>query len=473
MPATNPWTRRDFLRITGALGAAAALSACASEEESPTEKGSNAGGAPKEVFNEPATKLSGTLTLLLWSHFVPSHDVWFDKFCKDWGTRVGVDVRVDHVDVGNVPTQIASELQAGQGHDLMQYIATLSQFEPSVLDLADVNQEANKRYGEQLKICTDSSYNPHTDKYYAFAPGWVPDPGNYRKSLWEPAGFPDGPSSWDELLEAGTKIKQDQGVQLGLGMSQEIDSNMAAHALLWSYGASIQDENEAVVLNSPQTLEAVDVMSRLFKGAMTDEVFAWNAASNNEGLISGKLSYILNSISAYRSSQEVNPDVAADTYFVKALEGSQTGLAAQHVMYNYIVPSKAGNPDAAKEFLLHLSDNFALATYHSKLYDFPSWPSLAPKLGDWLAKDPFGSKPADKLAFLGDVNTAAEWSASIGHPGPSSPAIGEILGTYVIPNMFARAVRGNTSPEASVERAHRECERIFANWRERGLVGGA
>ena len=112
MPPTNPWTRRDFLRITGALGAAAALSACASEEESPTEKGSNAGGAPKEVFKEPATKLSGTLTLLLWSHFVPSHDVWFDKFCKDWGDRVGVNVRVDHVDVGNVPTQIASELQA-------------------------------------------------------------------------------------------------------------------------------------------------------------------------------------------------------------------------------------------------------------------------------------------------------------------------------------------------------------------------
>ena len=472
MPVTNPWTRRDFLRLTTALGAAAALGACASESESPTEKGTSAGGEPKEVFTEPASALSGTLTLLVWSHFVPSHDTWFDKFAASWGERVGVDVRVDHVDVGNVPTQIASELQAGQGHDLMQYIATLSQFEPSVLDLADVNEEATKRHGEQLKICTDSSYNPHTDKFYAFAPGWVPDPGNYRKSLWEPAGFADGPTSWEELLEAGTEIKKSEGVQLGLGMSQEIDSNMAAHALLWSHGASIQDENENVVLDSPQTLEAVDLMRRLYQGAMTDEVFAWNAASNNEGLISGELSYILNSISAYRSSQDVNPEVAADTFFVRALEGTQPGLAAQHVMYNYIVPTKARNPDAAKEFLLHLVDNFALATYHSKLYDFPSWTSLAPKLGDWLAEDPFGSDPSDKLAFLGGVETAAEWSTSIGHPGPSSPAIGEILGTYAIPNMFARAVRGNLSPEQSVQRTHRECERIFANWRERGLIGG-
>jgi ABC-type glycerol-3-phosphate transport system substrate-binding protein len=472
MAPMRPRNRREFLKLASAIGLGAALAACASEPESPNEQGGPPGTAPEPVFTEPASKLSGTLSLLVWSHFVPSHDQWFDRFAADWGKRVGVDVRVDHIDVANVPTQIASELQAGQGHDLMQYIATLSQFEPSVLDLADVNSEVSNRHGEQLQICRDSSYNPHTDKFYAFAPGWVPDPGNYRQSLWEPVGLPEGPTSWEELVEAASEIKKTQDVQLGLGMSQEIDSNMAAHALLWSHGASIQDENENVILDSPETMEAVDVMRRLYDGAMTDEVFAWNAASNNEGLIAGELSYIINSISAYRSAQDVNPEVAADTFFVKALEGSQPGLAAQHVMYNYIVPEGAQNPDAAKEFLLHLTDNFALASYHSKLYDFPSWPSLAPDLGDWLADDPFGSQPSDKLAFLGDVETAAEWSTSIGHPGPSSPAIGEILGTYVIPNMFARAVRGQQSPEESVQRAHGQCERVFEQWRNRGLIGG-
>jgi ABC-type glycerol-3-phosphate transport system substrate-binding protein len=470
MAAMNPWTRREVLRIAAAAGLGATLAACASEPESPTERG--AGGAPSPTFNEPATNLSGTLTILLWSHFVASHDEWFDQFAADWGEEVGVDVRVDHVDVANVPTQIASELGAGQGHDLMQYIATLSQFEPSVLDLRDINEEAASRYGEQLTICRDSSYNPHTDKFYAFSPGWVPDPGNFRRSLWEPVGLPDGPSTWDELLSGGAEIMSSQNVQLGLGMSQEIDSNMAAHALLWSYGASVQDEDEQVVLSSPETVAAVELMSSLYRDAMTDEVFSWNAASNNEGLIAGRLSYILNSISAYRSLQEVNPSVADDTFFVPALEGPATALAAQHVMYNYVIPQNAANPDAAKAFLLHLSDNFALATYESQLYDFPSWPSLAPDLGDWLADDPFGSNPSDKLAFLGDVETAAEWSASIGHPGPSSPAIGEVLGTFVLPNMFARAVRGDLTPEQSVQQTHAEVERIFSNWRRRGLIGG-
>jgi multiple sugar transport system substrate-binding protein len=471
MVPTSPWSRREFLRVAGLLGAGVALGACASEPESPGEDGTAGGAEPSPKFTEPSTALSGTLSILMWSHFVPSHDEWFQQFVADWGDKVGVRVRVDHIDVANVPTQIASEIQAGQGHDMMQYIATLSQFEPSVLDLTDVTEEANKRYGTQLEICKASSFNPHTNKYYAYAPGWVPDPGNYRKGMWEEVGLPDGPSTWDELLEGGAEIKNTENIQVGLGMSQEIDSNMASHALLWSFGASVQDENENVVLDSPETVAAVEYMRQLYRDAMTDEVFSWNAASNNEGLIAGELSYILNSISAWRSSQEVNPRIADDTFFTPALEGPADALAAQHVMYNYIIPEHSQNPDAAKELLLHLTDNFALATYHSKLYDFPSWPDLAPDLGDWLAADPFGAEPADKLAFLGDVETAAQWSTSIGHPGPSSPAIGEVLGTYLIPNMFAQAARG-TDPETAVRNAHRECERVFARWRARDLIGG-
>jgi ABC-type glycerol-3-phosphate transport system substrate-binding protein len=467
----DPWSRRRFLQLAGLVGAGAAIGACGSEPEAPTEQAE--GAEPSPTFSEPASKLSGSLKILMWSHFVPTHDEWFDGFATDWGNQVGVDVTVDHVDVADVPTQISAEIAAGQGHDLMQYIATLSQFEPSVLDMADVTEECNNRYGEsQLAMCRESSFNPHTGKYYAFAPGWVPDPGNYRKSLWEPVGFPDGPASWDDLLQGGSEILSNEDFRVGLGMSQEIDSNMAGHALLWSYGASIQDENEAVVLNSPETVAAVEYMQQLFDGAMSDEVFAWDAASNNESWVAGELSYILNSISAWRSSQETDVEIADDTFFVPALEGPQDARAAQHVMYNYIVPKHAANPDAAKEFLLHMTDNWALVTFNSQLYDFPSWPSLSPDLSTWLQDDPFGANPADKLSFLGGVEQATEWSASIGHPGPSSPAIGEVLGTYVIPNMFATTVRGDASPQDAVRGAHDECERIFARWRQRGLIGG-
>ena len=253
-------------------------------------------------------------------------------------------------------------------------------------------------------------------------------------------------------------------------MSQEIDSNMAGRALMWSYGSFIQDENEQVVINSPETVAAVEYMKNLFETAMTDEVFAWGAASNNQGLIAGELSYILNSISAWRSSQEANPEVAADTFFVPALAGPSTALAAQHVMYNWIVPNFQGvNVDAAKEFLLHYTENLASVTWHSKLYDFPGFPGQVPELNTWLDNDPFGANPADKLGVL---KTSLDWATNIGHPGPANPAIGQVFGEAIIPVMFAEAARGDKSPSQAVADAEALIVPIFDDWRSRGLVGG-
>ncbi|MGH8903228.1 MAG: carbohydrate ABC transporter substrate-binding protein, partial [Egibacteraceae bacterium] len=97
--------RRVFLRTTGMAALAAAC---------------GRGGGPD-------------LRILMWSHFVPQHDRWFDQFATQWGRQVGVNVTVDHIDNAAIPTRISSEISAGQGHDLIQYIAPLPQFEQSVL----------------------------------------------------------------------------------------------------------------------------------------------------------------------------------------------------------------------------------------------------------------------------------------------------------------------------------------------------
>ena len=463
----NPRTRREVLRTSGLIVLGSALaSACASEEAGPSKPST---GAPKETFQEPSSKLSGNLKILLWSHFVPSHDTWFDPFAKKWGKKVGVNVTVDHIDTTQVVTRLAAEIQAGQGHDLIQHISPLSQFEPSVLNMKDLVDEASKRWGEQFEVCRKSSFNPTTGTFYAYSPGWVPDPGDYRRSLWQSVGMADGPKTWDDLSKGGAEIKKSKGTQLGIGMSQEVDSNMAGRALLWSFGASIQNENEQVVLNSPETIDAVEFMAKLFQGSMTDEIFSWNPASNNQALIAGKASYILNSISAWRTAQQQNPEVADDVFFVPALKGPKTALAAQHVIYNWVIPKYAQGADAAKEFLLHYTANFASATYQSKLYDFSAWEKLNPQLDGWLKKDPFGAKPATKLAFLTD---ARSWTTNIGYPGPANTAEGEVFNTFVIPNMFAAAARGKASAKEAVADAEAQTKAIFAKWRKRGLIGG-
>jgi multiple sugar transport system substrate-binding protein len=461
--------RRRFLQAAGLLALGGAATACGgggAGPEVPPPPPPEA--APQGSFTEPRSALSGTLSILMWSHFVPAHDAWFDPWAKDWGSRVGVDVTVDHINYAELPARTQAEIQARQGHDLILHIAPVPQYEPSVLDLTDVVTEADNRHGEQLDLCYRSSFNPTTRKYFAFAPAWVPDPGDYRRSLWTPVGLADGPRTWDDLLRGGAQIKADQGVQLGVGMSQEIDSNMAGRALLWSFGASIQDQTEQVVLNSPQAVEAVDFMARLYRDAMTPEVFSWNAASNNQGLAAGQLSYILNSISAWRTSQETDPEVADDIFFTPALRGPQDARAASHVMYNWIVPDFAANPDAAKEFLLHYTGNLDVVAWNSRLYDFPAYADVVPDLDTWLRDDPFGARPPDKLGLLAD---ATEWSTNIGYPGTANTAEGEVFATFVIPNMFARAARGEVSPQQAVADADAQIRPIFDQWRARGLIG--
>nr|MDP9006942.1 hypothetical protein [Actinomycetota bacterium] len=88
---------------------------------------------------------------------------------------------------------------------------------------------------------------------------------------------------------------------------------------------------------------------------------------------------------------------------------------------------------------------------------------------DWLTRDPFGSVPDDKLALLAG---AEAWSTTVGHPGPANAAIGEVFNTFVLPQMMARASRGEASPQDAVAAADAEVRAIFARWRERGLVGG-
>jgi multiple sugar transport system substrate-binding protein len=348
-----------------------------------------------------------------------------------------------------------------------------SAFVDGLHDLTDVNLQAQEMFGDQADTCTQSSYLPANDKWYGFCHGWIPDPADYDTAMWAQVGFPNGPETWDDLLVGGAAIKDELGVPMGIGLSPELDSEMAARAIMWSFGGSIQDENENVVINSPEVIEAVNYMADLYQNTMTEEVFAWTPGSNNDGLIAGELSYILNSISAYRSLQKIDPAAADNIGFGPALKGPRGDQhASAHVWQIYVIPNyveEGPELEAAKAFLLHHAANSNQAVFNSELYNFPAFPSTVPQLEGWLENDPFGSRPADKLTVLA---TAEDWVTYLGWPGPANPAIGEVFGTHIIPTMMGKAALGELTAEEAVAEAEEQINEIFEKWRERGLVGG-
>jgi multiple sugar transport system substrate-binding protein len=415
------------------------------------------------------------LRILQWSHFVPQYDTWIGPFARAWGDANGVAVTMDHVNLADLNPSLAAALDAGQGPHLVELPLAAANFVEGIHDLTALNMRAQELFGPQAETCTANSYLPAIDKWYGYCHGWVPDPGDYDMALWTAAGFPEGPSTWDELLEGGSFIRDELGVPMGLGLSPEIDSNMALRGIIWSFGASIQDADECVTVNTPEMLEAVQYTVELYNRTMTEEVFSWDAASNNQGLIAGELSYILNSISAYRSLQKIDPEAADNIGFVEALRGPRGDQhASAHLWYIYVIPNYVpeGSPEfqAAEEFMLHLTANYNQAVFNSELYNFPAFESTVPQLEGWLANDPFGSRPPDKLMTL---LTARDWVTYLGWPGPSNPAVSEIYATNIVPTIFGQAALGQLTPEQAVDELEAQVTDIFEKWRARGLVGCA
>lgn len=413
------------------------------------------------------------VSILQWSHFVPRYDVWFDEWVAGWGETNGVATVVDHINLAELNGNLAAAIDAGDGPTLVEMVFPPASFIEGLHDLSDVNEQATEMFGEAVSTCVATSYLPRTDSWYGFAHTYVPDPGNYDRTMWEAVGLPDGPRTYDDLLEYGGRVYSELGVPLGIGMSPELDSNMAMRAIMWSYGGSVQDENENVVINSPENIAALNYAKELFDAAMTDEIFGWNAASNNQGLISGDLSYILNSISAYRSLQQIDEEAANNIGFTPALEGPAGAFASSHVWSVYVIPNyvEGEELEMAKQFLLDHMAAYDDIAYNSELYNFPCRAGAMSEgqLEEWLAEDPFNSNPIDKLEIL---SGAAEWGVHLGYPGVANPAISQVLNENIIPFMFAEVVRGEKTPEQAAADAHERAEAIFQDWRDRGLVGG-
>lgn len=446
--ATNRKTRGRLSRREFVRGAATALAAGSLPLVSCSRKPRGSAGRK-------------TLKILQWSHFIPGYDRWFDgTWAAEWGAKNATQVLVDHMASTEVNARGAAEAAGGRGHDLFLFLSPPAAYESQVIDHREIVEAVERRHGKMIPLALKSTFNPKTNRYFAFSDSYVPDPGNYRIDLWTEAGFPHGPATWEDLRVGGRRIRERFRNPVGLGLSQEIDSNMALRALLWSFGGSVQDEQGRVVLDSPGTLEAVRFARALYKETMTPEVFTWDPSSNNRMMLAGRASFVQNAISVTRTSEKENPEMARKIGLTSALRGPVRKIAAEHIMNCYVIWKFAENQEGAKQFLVDLVDNFGTVFQESESYNFPCYPATVPDLERRLTEDARADPPG-KYRVLA---SALEWSTNVGYPGYATAAIDEVFNTFVIPTLFARVAREEATPEEAVKAADAEARRIFAKW---------
>jgi multiple sugar transport system substrate-binding protein len=431
-PATDVgFSRRTFLRSTGGGAAGAALLAMLDARQAPAQtKGTS-------------------LRVLMWSHFIPAYDAWLDDFAQKWGSAQGVKVRIDHIPHLELPARYAAEFAAGAGHDLIYFVGQIltAQYHKNLVELGDVAETLGKKYGGWIE--SGKQLGQVNNTWYAVPHIYIAIPVLWRRDLFAAVGMGE-PKSWDDLRNAGRLCKA-KGNPTGLPFSHCNDANHNFRALMYGFGAKETDPSgQNPLVDSKETREALRFAKALYDEAMTPEVFSWDDASDNRFLASGVACWIHDAISAYRTTEQTNPKVFANTFLVNEVAGpaQKRNVSDPNV---FAVWKFSKNIPGAKEFILGLHEHHTEAMTASLGYNMPFLKDFYKKPMPVLGNDP-------KLTVLQDQLSI---NAFFGYPGPITPAAQEVLTTFVIPDMFTRVARGGNIDEA-VNWAAGEYRRIYA-----------
>ena len=427
--------RRSLLKGAAATAAVPVLASCVGAQTGATPTaGTGASGAPSAT-----PKLGGTLSILQWSHFVPAFDTYLDAWAKTWGTKYGVEVKIDRIPQADLPARFATEVASKSGHDLVGHFANglPALFTSSLVDITDIADRAATKYGGWIPA--GEAIGKVKGKWYGFPDFLVPFLSSWRTDLWKAAGFTkDHLETWDDLLAFAPKLKA-AGNPVGTAVSQTSDAEHTWRSLMWSHGAAeFSADGKTVAIDSPETRNVLNMAKTLY-ASMENSTLSWADVDNNTYLQSGKGAWIYNPISADRTIEAQNKELAAKINVDNPLKGTKAQIASiQFTVYGIWNFSK--NIDAARQFLIDYSDDWEGQFTASKGYNNPFLKAHQKKPMPVLGSDP-------KLIHLQDI---AGFVQPVGYPGPSSQAAYDALNNHHVSDMFANYLTGKKSIDDTI-----------------------
>jgi multiple sugar transport system substrate-binding protein len=392
------------------------------------------------------------LSLLRWKYFVQSEDDAFVALIDAFTKAASVKATITRESVDDIQPKASVAANTGVGPDLIWGLYSLPHLFPQkCIDVTDVADYLGGKYGGWVPSAV--TYGKGSGSKWIDLPicynGVVI---NYRISSLKRAGFSKFPTTTDEFLEYAKAMKKNNtpgGFALGHASG---DGNTWVHWCLWAHGGNMVDQNDKVILNSPETEKALVYAKQLYDN-MIPGVAAWNDASNNKAFLANEIHWTNNAVSIYvaaerdPSKKEFAEDIDHANWPVGPI-GKPTEL---HVAYPLLAMTYTKYPQACK----------ALMAFILEAGQFNKWLEsaqgyLTHSLNFYDANPIWTSDP--KRTVFREI---AKRSLTAGGLGSVGEKAANAISDFVLVDMFASYCTGREDAKGAMKIAERQLQRIY------------
>ena len=436
------YSRRDSLKfgasvIAGAAAGTSLLSPARADE--PTIDLKPEQGASLRVLR-PAKFVKGDETLWLENT---------DKYTK----QTGVTVKVESQGWEDLRPKAAVAANVGKGPDIVYgWYDDAHQYPDKLLDLTDLGEYLDKKYGGWYDVCR--RFGMREGKWIAIPLGAAGARIVYRISALKEAGFDAWPKDMDGMLKAAQALAA-KGKPGGLALGNAVgDANGWCHWVVWSFGGRMVDENNQVVINSPETIKALEYAAELYK-TFVPGTLSWLDPSNNKAFLDGQLSWTINGISIYyaaKNSDDPKIKAMADDIDHAVLPVGPVGHPTElHLTVPAMVFGYTKYPNAAKDYIRFMLEREQYVPWQEASIGYFSQPLREYEKSKIWTADP-------KHTPYRDLMVNMLWPGYAGSLGYASAGV---MADFVMVNMVAQAASGAKTPQDAAAEAQKRAERYY------------
>jgi multiple sugar transport system substrate-binding protein len=437
---SNHIKRRDFLKASAGMAAGAAAPMLWVKD------------AHAQWNNAP--EKGARLRVLRWSRFVQGDIDQYMANVKKFTDKYGIEVRVDNESWEDVRPKAAVAANTGAGPDIILGTNDDANLYPEKLvDVTDLATYLGKKYGGWY-AAAEAYMRPDGKRWIGLPLGAAGSMMVYRESQLKAAGFDSFPKDTDGFLKMMKALKE-KGTPGGFALGHATgDANTWCHWLVWAFGGKMVDEKNNVVINSPETIRALEYSKELY-GTFAPGTLSWLDPNNNKAFLDGQISVTNNGISIYyaaKTSKDPNisklaPDINHSEYPV----GPAGVGTAFHLFLNQMVFRYTKYPKAAKEFLRFMMEEEQFGPWMQASIGYVAHPLAAYSKNPIWTVDPKHTPYRDAVKNMRPA----------GYAGKLGYASAGALADFIIVDMVAEAASGSKTPKEAAERAQKRAERYY------------